>query len=693
MTLNRSFTPRRSSLLLLAVFTLFGFHSVGAKQTDEWEATISRLEARATNITGAGRVPVPEAYAKLLEGQRHTWAAKRTRSAARANVAIRAARTALVAAVDADPRLAEGYTALAELEILRRLGETEVKNSIRLANLALRFDDKNFGARRVLGRLYSLGANLARGQLNRDSAELAVGEWRKVAELDPRNTEAWAFLSVLYEKLGEQEKRIEALRKWVSSSGAIESQYYQFIVGVSEDLAPERASVRLASDLMILGRINDALDVIAPVVSDQPNNSVAVNILRDLAERADEDQFEKATEPLAQAVATDPANVELANTLARLYKRRGMAVRAESVFSRALLQIGPGERQVRTRLLIGRGDLLASSGKYTEAISVYLKALEGFGGSVGPGEQEVVREAARKMILTARVTGDASRIADALDTASKILGSDDVSVVLERAAHLRETGKRIEALAFIRAAGTRGTLTFEVFRTEINLLVETGKIQEAFALIERSTRTELSAAPSGQAVSNTQFLDRFTAALLTTGAYISAKMGPQALASTEEVASLARGNERRQLASITKATALKLSGDRKAALDVLRKVLSESSSNPIALNNLGFYLLDDQRSRDEAITLIRRAVSIDPRNPSYLDSLGKAMLLKEDLQAAEGFLLEAVAIEPGSAAIWEHLGEVYRRKGQLVEAKAATSRALQLAWHEDDKKRLASLLK
>ena len=44
---------------------------------------------------------------------------------------------------------------------------------------------------------------------------------------------------------------------------------------------------------MTLGRINEALDVIAPVVSDQPNNSVAVNILRDLAERADEKQFER----------------------------------------------------------------------------------------------------------------------------------------------------------------------------------------------------------------------------------------------------------------------------------------------------------------------------------------------------------------------------------------------------------------
>lgn len=685
--------PRSNSLFLLAALILFGFHSTVANQSDDWEATISRLEGRATSISGTSRVPVPEAYAKLLEGQKHTWAAKRTRSAARANVAVRSARTALVAAVDADPRLAEGYTALAELEILRRLGETEVKNSIRLANLALKFDDTNFGARRVLGRLYSLRANLARGQLNRDNAELAVGEWREVTELDPRNTEAWAFLSVLYEKLGEQEKRIEALRKWVSSSGAIESQYYQFIVGVSEDLAPERASVRLASDLMTLGRINEALDVIAPVVSDQPNNSVAVNILRDLAERADEKQFEKAAEPLAQAVATDPSNVELANTLARLYKRRGMVERAESVFSRALLQISRGEKMVRTRILIGKGDLLASLGKYADAISAYSEALAGFGGNVGPGEQEVAREAARKMMLTARITGEPGRIANAFDTASKILGSSDVSLVLERAAHLRETGKRIEALAFIRAPGTRGTRTFELFRTEINLLVETGKIEEAIALIQSSTRTELSAAPSGQAGSNAQFLDRFTAALLTTGAYISAKMGPQALASAEEVASLARGNERRQLAAITKATALKLTGDRKAALDVLRTVLSESSSNPIALNNLGYYLLDDERSLDEGITFINRAVSIDPRNPSYLDSLGKAMLLKGDLQAAEGFLLEAVAIEPGSAAIWEHLGDLYRRKGQIEQAKAATARALQLAWHDDDKRRLTSFLK
>jgi len=693
MKLNRFKTQLIFSITSFVFLLLAGFQTGSATQTDDWNATIARLESRVATSAGIGDVPNTESYAKLLEGQRHTWAAKRTRSAARATASIRSARTALVAAIDADPKLAEAYTMLAEIEILRRLGETEVVNAIRLAKMALRFDDKNFGARRILGRLYSFGANLARGQLNRPNAELAVVEWKRVTELDPRNAEAWAFLSVLYERLGEKEKRLDALRKWVSSSGAIESQYYQFIVGVNEDLAPERASVRLAFDLISLGRVNEALEVIAPVVSDQPNNTVAVSILRDIAEQADESKFEQAAEPLAQTVATDPENVELANTLARLYRRRGMLPRAESVFTRALSQIGKNETRVRARILTGLGDHFAGIGKYSEAIAAYADALALFGANIGPGDQEIAREAARKMMLTARVTGEPGRIAGAFDKASKSLGSGDVSVVLERAAYLRETGKRVEALAFVRAAGERGGRTFELFRTEINLLVETGKTQEAIALIRNATRSDSSAATSGQNGSNTQFLDKFTSTLLTTGAYISAKMGSQALASAEEVASFARGNERRQLAAISRATALKLNGDRNAALDVLRGILNESSANPIALNNLGYYLLDEMETVEEGTALIKRAVAIDPRNASYLDSFGKAMLIKGNLQDAEMYLLEAVAIEPGSMAIWERLGELYRQKGQLAESRRAFERARQLAWHPEDKDRLAAGLR
>lgn len=659
---------------------------------DDWESTIARLEAQTTPTREPEESSVKAAYAKLLEGQRHAWAAKRTRSAARSTASIRSARIALVAAVDADPRLSEAYTTLAELEILRRVGETETSNAIRLATIALKYDGNNFGARRVMARLLSLRANLARGQLDRKNAELAAAEWRKVAELDPRNTEAWAFLSVLYEKLDNPENKIAALRKWVSSSGALESQYYQFIVGVNEDLAPERASIRLARDLLALGRVSEALEVIAPVVSDQPGNTVAVNILRDIVEQTEESKFEQAAEPLAQAVVTDPDNVELANTLARLYRRRGLQERAESVFTRALQQIGANELLGKARLLVGRGDILASSGRYEKAILSYTEALEVFGSSTDTREIEVAREAARKMIITARVLGDAARIEAAFQRASRRFGPSESAILLERSAYLRDMGKRTEALALIKGASNAGNRTFELFRAEVNLLVEFGKVAEAVTLIRSSTRGETSPT-GGQGGPNSAFLDSFTSSLLITGAYISGKMAPQALTAVEELSSLARGNERRQLASISKATAVKLSGDRKQAIQVLRSVLAESPNNPIALNNLGYYLLDDATSGEEGIALIRRAVSVDPRNASYLHSLGKAMLQIGELANAEVYLLEAVAIEPGSMVIWEHLGELFALKGAETESQRAYQRALRLAWHADDKKRLEQRIK
>ncbi len=94
-----------------------------------------------------------KAYAKLLEGQRYIWSGDRLRSMAGRQNNVRLAKQAFQESVGFDPMLSEGYTALAELAVNGQPQDAD--EAIRLALLAIKVNPNNFGARRILARLYS----------------------------------------------------------------------------------------------------------------------------------------------------------------------------------------------------------------------------------------------------------------------------------------------------------------------------------------------------------------------------------------------------------------------------------------------------------------------------------------------------------------------------------------------------------
>ena len=163
------------------------------------EATLKLSRLLTANVNSAtnpvSQTNAAKAYSKLLEGERYLWKVKNARG--RRNPAaqlenIRNARLALQDAVAANPHLAEAYTALAELAITAP--PTDVEEAIELANLALKIKNDNFGARRILARLYTFKSGLGTRSLDTTSSAKAVDEWKFVASLDPKGTkfvEVW----------------------------------------------------------------------------------------------------------------------------------------------------------------------------------------------------------------------------------------------------------------------------------------------------------------------------------------------------------------------------------------------------------------------------------------------------------------------------------------------------------------------
>src|SRR5262249_14084416 len=79
---------------------------------------------------------------------------------------------------------------------------------------------------------------------------------------------------------------------------------------------------------------------------------------------------------------------------------------------------------------------------------------------------------------------------------------------------------------------------------------------------------------------------------------------------------------------------------------------------------------------DEAVSLIQRALKVEPNNPSYLDSLGWAYVQQGKLDLADPPLTTAADKQPANSVIQDHLGDLRLKQNRRADAIAAWQRAL-----------------
>ena len=76
------------------------------------------------------------------------------------------------------------------------------------------------------------------------------------------------------------------------------------------------------------------------------------------------------------------------------------------------------------------------------------------------------------------------------------------------------------------------------------------------------------------------------------------------------------------------------------------------------------------------MSLVERALQIDPGNGAYLDSLGWAYYKQNRVDLAEAPLREAAKLLPAVSVIQDHLGDVLNKRGLFQEAIDAWQKAL-----------------
>jgi tetratricopeptide (TPR) repeat protein len=317
-------------------------------------------------------------------------------------------------------------------------------------------------------------------------------------------------------------------------------------------------------------------------------------------------------------------------------------------------------------------------------------------------ERAFLMQVYQRMVRSVKAAGRSSDVPAILERAKRALGPNEDFADRELVSFYRETGKRQEALAVVRALRKKNPREEGLARLEATLMTELGRVDDAVAGFRSYIADRVNGGPSVDSKKeddrtvvsiDSAPVDEFSTHLFFSQLYTQANRTKAAIDSANQALTVASGTERRQIARLTLASAQQTGGDHAGAEATLREILKESPNNPIALNNLGYFLVERNVKLEEALKMIQEAVSVDPTNPSYLDSLGWAYFKLGKLNEAEKYLKDAAKFDSLSSTINEHLGDVYKKQGRTDEARRQWQKALELASDKSDMERIKGKVK
>jgi tetratricopeptide (TPR) repeat protein len=480
------------------------------------------------------------------------------------------------------------------------------------------------------------------GQLRQHNDAARI--WGMYVAIDPGNFEAHVQRGTHLLLAGESEKAVAAIK------AALELQpdsarAYQMLGDIHAraedvdqavlayrkalDVEPENVRVRLALGELLVGakRPKEALAEAEDVLSADPANRFALDLkgrsLRDLR------RFDEAVAVADALVASDPKDQKAAYLKVTIAEARhdfaGAAKLLEEVLSRpgAPDDEGASDRRV----------FLVHLGFAYQQLERYLDAAKAF-----------------------------ARAKDEGDPA-------DANLLSFHAEALYLAKQKDEALAAVRAARERFPDDADLTGLEATLLREKGDEAAATALIEglrAKAPKEQKSKVLGRVADFYRRAQKYEEAEKALREALEAE--PKSLGSLFQLGAVLERQKRHDDAEAVFRQAL----------------LIEPDSAPV-LNYLGYMNADRNVRVEEALTLVQKAVELDPDSGAYQDSLGWALYRLNRLEAAEEAVRRSLERDGDNAVVLDHMGDILARRGRVAEALSYWQRALK---GEDEEKEL-----
>jgi tetratricopeptide (TPR) repeat protein len=644
-----------------------------------------------------------QAYLKFIEAQRLRSEAQRTQNPRRLQESIEAYKEAL----RLDPSASEPHVDLGELYFFFQsrldLAEGEALEAARL-------DPANVGARLLLARISMTALRFEKEQ-KPEQVERAVRAYEEVVRLDASVTEGWAMLAELYEQRGETAKQLKALEHWTNSTIPGDPAFYRWLM--NQDLSTDQAYYELSMLQRKLDHFNEALVAGKKAFELDPSSAVysrnLIGLLSQLGNIKEElrtfeqlsqtsdspalqigygaalvraGRYKEAIEKLAGYVKGDPANSNATLLLSMAQRRAGERLAAVESLKNGINAAEPG---ARTRLMLDLGEVYEELGRNDEAAAQYEKVFDGLlsrGGMNGQGI-DLFAHVLSKLTRVYRRAGQQEKLQAAFDRARPVVGDKSAALDLIVIENLREDGKRREALEMVVNAAKRFPEDRSIRLTQALVLSDQRRFKEGIELLRNLLKAPSSSAPEAG-------IEDAGIYLLLSSIQMQDGQLKDAEASVRKALAL---NPDDPSLLIQLAAVLERDGKHAEAEKTMRTILEREPGNATALNNLGYFLVERGSRYQEALSLIEQAVSIEPINGSFLDSLGWVQYKLGRIEKAREQLERAVTYSRNSATLHEHLGDVLRDLGRVPEARRQWEKALEFSIEANEIARLKDKLK
>ncbi|MFQ6674526.1 MAG: tetratricopeptide repeat protein [Fidelibacterota bacterium] len=109
-----------------------------------------------------------------------------------------------------------------------------------------------------------------------------------------------------------------------------------------------------------------------------------------------------------------------------------------------------------------------------------------------------------------------------------------------------------------------------------------------------------------------------------------------------------------------------------------RELLETDEDDSQALNNYSYTLVERGINLELALQMARKAISLEPDNPAYLDTIGWIYFNMGDNEKAMKYIRKSLEIEGDNPVVLEHLGDILVTSHQREEAVNYYKKALEL---------------
>ncbi|HUO13646.1 MAG TPA: tetratricopeptide repeat protein [Verrucomicrobiae bacterium] len=573
-------------------------------------------------------------------------------------------------AIDADPSSEFLTSGLAELYV--KTGR--IRDAVLQCQDIIKRDPNNLEAHKLLGRIYlrslgdmpggsgsdnvlklaieqyeeivklepnSVDDHLLLGRLYRADTDLqkAEAEFKTAVKLDPSSEEAVTTLAMLYTDEGDSAHALQVLAsvpdsarsaKLYSALGAAYEQrkdYKSAVDAYKHAVALDRDNLDairgLAENYMNDGQLDAALEQYKVIVDSNPEDAQSYVRISEIYRR--QAKYDEALESLKKADTLVPDSAEVAYNEAAIYQAQGRYDDAVKLLQDLLKKTdnSQGDRTNRAIFLERLGMIYRDQENYPAAVDTFRKMLTLGDDNARSGYQEIIdtyRDAKQWPQATAT----------AKEAVQKMPDDRDLRMVLD--AQLADMGDVEPSIKDVKSMLKGGPEDRDVYIRLGIIYTRAKRWKDAEDSLNKAD--ELSTKPE----------DKAYGWFLLGDVYQRQKKFDEADA------------EFRKVLAATPPT------DPQAAA---------------TLNYLGYMNADRGVKLEESLNYIKEAVSMEPTNGAYLDSLGWVYFKMGKYDLAEENLNKAALHMSSDPTVQEHLGDLYQKTGRLKMAAAHWERSVE----------------